>query len=209
MSDRHELRERIVSVSVELATELGEEGVTMRGIARRLGISATAIYQHFEGKSAIMQAVRLRGMQVVLGHVAAAFTLDEPRECLLEMSRRYVAFARDTPWLYAVLMQSGEPLTQALEGAQAERLAAVRAEIRGRVTDRFGPMVGGSPERLTRLLGRWWCGLHGLASLAIGGRLAPDHLLVPVTDLDAFARDYIEVLVGGIMAELTVTRAAV
>ncbi|TPV97071.1 MAG: TetR/AcrR family transcriptional regulator [Myxococcales bacterium FL481] len=208
MPDRDELRDRIVSVSVELASELGEEGVTMRGIARRLGISATAIYQHFEGKAAIMQAVRLRGMQVVVGDILAAFTIDEPRDCLLEVSRRYVAFARRSPWLYAVLMQSGEPLSRAIEGEPATRLAQLREQIRVRAMDKFGPVLGQSTEQLTRFMARWWCGLHGLASLIIGGRLTADHPMVPVVDVDRFADEYIVALVDGIESDAAASQTA-
>ena len=45
---RSGLRQAIIQASLELGQELGEEGLTMRGIASRLGVSATALYQHFE-----------------------------------------------------------------------------------------------------------------------------------------------------------------
>ena len=66
-ASRPELKEAIIRVSVELGSQLGEEGLTMRAIAKRLGISATALYQHFDSKAAILQEIRLYGLRLDRG----------------------------------------------------------------------------------------------------------------------------------------------
>ena len=55
------LRQGIIQTSLEIGSELGEEGLTMRGIAARLGVSATALYQHF-GITAERLAEAVRGV---------------------------------------------------------------------------------------------------------------------------------------------------
>jgi AcrR family transcriptional regulator len=37
----------------------------MRGIAARLGVSATALYQHFESKASILREIRLYGADLL------------------------------------------------------------------------------------------------------------------------------------------------
>ena len=81
-STQTSLKEAIVRAAIELGTELGEEGLTMRGIAARLGVSATALYQHFEGKASILRAIRFHGLSLLNKELAPAFTLDDPVEAL-------------------------------------------------------------------------------------------------------------------------------
>ena len=42
---RPELRQAIIQASVDIGSQLGEEGLTMRGIAARLGISPATLYR--------------------------------------------------------------------------------------------------------------------------------------------------------------------
>ncbi len=42
------MRERILKLSIELYLQSGLRGISMRKIASRLGVSATAIYRHYE-----------------------------------------------------------------------------------------------------------------------------------------------------------------
>jgi AcrR family transcriptional regulator len=53
-------RERILDVALELFTEQGFDGTSMREIAERLGISKPAIYYHFASKEEILMALHMR-----------------------------------------------------------------------------------------------------------------------------------------------------
>lgn len=89
------LREAIIETSLQLGSELGEEGLTMRGIAARLGVSATALYQHFESKRAILREIRVYGIDLMYDSLAPAFDVESHDERLAEIIRRYVSFARN------------------------------------------------------------------------------------------------------------------
>ena len=52
-------REQIVTAAYELFTEQGYHGSSMRQIAERAGIAVGGIYNHFDGKEAIFEAVLL------------------------------------------------------------------------------------------------------------------------------------------------------
>jgi len=49
--------ERILSQSIELFSRKGFEGVSIREIARAVGINEASIYNHFDGKAALLDAV--------------------------------------------------------------------------------------------------------------------------------------------------------
>jgi AcrR family transcriptional regulator len=195
-----DLRARGVDAAMELVAELGEEGLTMRGLARRLGVSTTAMYQIFESKAAIVRAIRLRGAEELHAALAPAFTLDDPLERIRDMSRRYVAFARSVPWLYRTLFTS-EPLppgsltdaeVRSVEASLSALVVALREGTeRGRLrADLDLDLV---PYRL-------WARNHGLVMLLLSGKLGPQHPMLPVDDLDGFVERFFSHTLGALAA---------
>ena len=58
--DSASTRERILDVALDLFTDQGFDGTSMREIAERLGISKPAIYYHFASKEEILMALHMR-----------------------------------------------------------------------------------------------------------------------------------------------------
>jgi AcrR family transcriptional regulator len=50
-------REKILAAAIDLFAERGYEGTSMRDIANLVGIRESAIYRHYAGKDAILQAI--------------------------------------------------------------------------------------------------------------------------------------------------------
>ena len=61
-------RERVLRAAVELADESGLDALTMRGLARQLGVEAMSLYHHVPNKEAILDGV----VDVVLDEILAA-----------------------------------------------------------------------------------------------------------------------------------------
>lgn len=196
-----DLRARGVDAAMELVAELGEEGLTMRGLARRLGVSTTAMYQIFDNKAAIVRAIRLRGIERLDDALAPAFALDDPLDRIREMSRRYVAFARSAPWLYRTLFTS-EPLPPETLSAEETRktetsLAALVTALReGRERGRLRPDLD-----LDLVPYRLWARNHGLVMLLLSGKLGPQHPVLPVDDVDGFVERFFSHTLGALAAE--------
>ena len=55
-------RARIVDIAMRHAVERGVDGVSMHGVARELGWTATALYRYFDGKDALLTAARVAGL---------------------------------------------------------------------------------------------------------------------------------------------------
>jgi AcrR family transcriptional regulator len=190
--DRSDLKEAIISVSLQLGTELGEEGLTMRGIAGRLGVSATALYQHFESKASILRAIRFYGLERLDGHVEPAFKHEDPVDRLAEMCVLYVTFARENPWLYSVLTEEEELDWAKLSQPEREivlspqrRVARCFGDAVERKRFRSGIDVKTAPLALL-------AAVHGLATLMIKGRISERHPVFPIRDEDAFLRDFVD-----------------
>ncbi len=59
-ADHSDTRDRILDVALELFTEQGYDGTSLREIAERLGLTKAALYYHFESKEDILLALHLR-----------------------------------------------------------------------------------------------------------------------------------------------------
>jgi AcrR family transcriptional regulator len=193
------LKEAIVRAAIELGTELGEEGLTMRGIAARLGVSATALYQHFEGKASILRAIRFHGLSLLNRTLAPAFEHEDPLEQIRESALLYVNFARSNPWLYALLFDGESVDFETLNdgereaifwGQHAIRQAFQRGKELGKLRDDLD--VGTGPFLL-------WAANHGVAMLLITGRISEQHPGFPVPSENEFIRSFVDSEVRGFM----------
>jgi AcrR family transcriptional regulator len=64
-------RAKVLDAALVLVDENGPDGLTMRGLAERLDVTATAIYHYFEGREAILEAL--------LDGICATIVSDAPR----------------------------------------------------------------------------------------------------------------------------------
>lgn len=173
MVDHADLRRAILDVSLQLGTELGEDGLTMRAIARRLGVSATALYQHFESKGTILRELRYLGVERMNGYLAAAFELEEPQARLIGYASLYLKFGRENPWMYDLLTQLEEdwgPDTEARREA-SERSVRYVAQAMMQCGEKGLLREGVSVETAPFML---WASLHGLLLLMASGRARVD-----------------------------------
>jgi AcrR family transcriptional regulator len=199
------LHDAIVRAGIELGSELGEEGLTMRAIAARLGISATALYQHFESKASILREIRLHAIRLLMEQLAPSVAGNDGGASsaarLREMSRAYLGFSRTNPWLYKLLFQAEDIDWNALP--DDERRDALAPYDTARTVFGEGIAAGvfraGLDVDQAALL--TWASLHGLASLVLHGRITETHPAFPVPDLDAFSELFVDNLIRAFLAD--------
>ena len=63
-------RERILDVAEALFAERGLAGTAVRDIAREAGLTAPSLYNHFDGKQALYEAVLARGVEPLYAIIA-------------------------------------------------------------------------------------------------------------------------------------------
>jgi AcrR family transcriptional regulator len=101
------LRADIVSAARAMLIEDGyESAVTLRGVARRIGIAPQSIYRHFASPEEIVQAVTVDTFGE-LGRIImeAKKGIESPRDRLIAGCRAYIRFGVDNPNLYGLLFR--------------------------------------------------------------------------------------------------------
>lgn len=173
----------------------------MRGIASKLGVSATALYQHFESKASILREIRIYGTELLTREVTdPCANIEDPVERLRSMCEHYVAFARARPWLYCILMQSEQLDWSMMSAEEIERtlrpLTTFRAWLREGIEK--GCWREGIDPEVTSI--RLWAAVHGLCSMIISGRIDEKHPAFPVENQSLFVRDFVAGAINAIKA---------
>lgn len=184
-----DLKQAIIRASLQIGAEFGEDGLTMRGIASRLGVSATALYQHFDSKGAILRAIRFDGLKRLAEsmHSERSNALD----VLYDHSRCYVDFASKNPWLYTLMLGRETLDIETLSEEERALLkipydTIVRCCERAREEGSFSSQFDSSAGAMVL-----WAALHGVALLVISGRVRRDHPLYPVPNEDLFVDTFV------------------
>ncbi|WP_377267163.1 TetR/AcrR family transcriptional regulator [Peterkaempfera sp. SMS 1(5)a] len=102
------LREEIVSTALRLLEELGDdEALSLRAVAREIGIAATSVYIHFADRDALVLAALERCHGDLLGAVdRAEASAADPVARLRARTLVLGAWAHQHPGLYKVLHES-------------------------------------------------------------------------------------------------------
>lgn len=170
----------------------------MRGIASRLGVSATALYQHFESKASILREIRVYGLDLLHDSLKPAFEQTDIVERMRDITRRYIQFARGNPWLYSVLMEHDQLEWDRM--SQDDIKFILRPLGLLKETMAAGREAGVWRDDISIELAsfRVWASVHGLCSLLNNGRFSEKHPAFPIPDektlIDAFADGVISTL---------------
>ncbi|MBO8197104.1 TetR/AcrR family transcriptional regulator [Streptomyces smyrnaeus] len=101
-----DLRNALIRAAIELAAEGGPDAVVLRAAARKVGVSATAAYRHFDSHSDLLGAVKDHGQQRLVecmeagGREVRGSGPEATRQRMLGLGRGYIGFARQEPGLY-------------------------------------------------------------------------------------------------------------
>jgi AcrR family transcriptional regulator len=159
---------RLALIEAGLAElEAGERGdISLRGLARRVGVSANASYRHFADKEALLVALAAEGFRR-FGAAQAAAARNHPADGFRAAGRAYVDFARANPALFRLMFGRFTSSHREPELEQASTLAY--DGLRAFVGQDLGPRA--SPAQLAAGAVRAWSLVHGLANLILDGQL--------------------------------------
>ena len=163
-----DLRAALVAAGIELLEERGPYALSLREVARQVGVSATATYRHFDDKDALLAAIAAEGF-TELGERfgGAAEAMGEPSDRLAAVGMAYVGFARERPTMFRLMFGGAIPV-EALKGGEARYGGAAFDALLAAVA------AGGRSPDDPRLLPdavRAWSLVHGYAMLLLDGRL--------------------------------------
>ena len=100
------LREDIVDAATAILERTGSEyALTLRAIAREVGIAVASIFRHFDDTFAIIDAVTARQTAVLHNSLsAAADSTTDPAGRLMAISRAYLAYGKGNSATYRMLL---------------------------------------------------------------------------------------------------------
>jgi len=187
-----DLRRALLAETARTIRREGVDGVTLRAVGKRLGVSRTALYRHFADKPALLAAVAREGFQGFSRDLSQAWTeAGGGRSGFRAMGAAYVRFAIANPSHYRVMFGAFKDLCERDPELSADANASFKVLLDAVVTLQAGGLLRADPpQRLARYI---WAAVHGVAMLAIDGQLGPDP-----KDADALARFALERLSTGI-----------
>lgn len=164
-----DLRAALLAAAEDELAENGVEGFTLRGCARRAGVSHAAPAHHFKDVRALLTEVAAGGFER-LTDLTAGFGEAAPKgtiEHLVEIARGYVTFALRHPAQFRLIFR-GDRLDGSNERYRAAGEAAFRVPVEA-VAAYFrsaDPMA--DPELAARVVGLWSL-VHGFSDLMLDG----------------------------------------
>ena len=160
---------------MRLLEEREDADLSLRELARAVGVSATAVYRHFPDKEALRGALAQAAYDR-LGEAqrAAATEYDDVGEQFQAMGRTYVRFALDHPALFR-LMSSIAPHDDLFDLGAEDDDAAARL-LRAYALRLAGE--GASVDVARTIAVRAWALVHGLAVLMLDGYVPRDEALI-------------------------------
>lgn len=142
----------------------GAAELSLRHLAREVGVTPPAAYRHFRSKDALLAAISEEGFARLNTAFADARIADSPQERLIETGIAYVRFAKEQPALFRLMFGAEE---QEEAGPEAEAAFATLKDLSAAVSD----LGTDNDEALRVETVRRWSVVHGFAMLLIDGRL--------------------------------------
>ncbi|WP_052249538.1 TetR/AcrR family transcriptional regulator [Tateyamaria sp. ANG-S1] len=141
---------------------------SVRALAARLGVSATAPHAHFRTKSDLMTALAVRGFE----RLASALEIAQRDQATLAgLAEAYLVFAQDNVGLYRLMFATGTRLD---ENADLRAVSSKAYDILGQSIAAALP-IKAHVELKEKTLAAWGV-VHGLASLAAEKRISAQTL---------------------------------
>jgi len=177
------LRAALLAQAKRALREQGLDGLSLRELARQVGVSHAAPRRHFADRQALLDALAESGWERLGAEVRAAAARAgadyEARLCAA--ARAYVRFATRDAALLEVMFAGGQGRQVAPLQEAAARAFSVLVEL---IKDgqASGVLERGDPERMALLL---FATTQGIAALVNAGIVAPKRLDRLVSDASA------------------------
>ena len=102
MDIRGTSREGIVDAALQVFLQDGVAGMSMRKVADAAGITAPAIYRHFQSREALLGEIVEIGLRELEEYLRPALRSGTPYERVRQLADRYLEFALEQPKYFEV-----------------------------------------------------------------------------------------------------------
>ena len=170
------LKEALISAGLEILSQKGMEGLSLRNVAKRIGVSHAAPYNHFPDKQALLAAMSTAGHEQLHQTLLETFEKfkHDSTDLIIEIAWAYLQFAQQDPDRFKLMFSS------ALE---EERNHPAFMEISGKSIALFeeiivfcqskGQLAGCDVKGIAIKL---WSSVHGFTTLMLENQFPPQYL---------------------------------
>ena len=177
-----DLKNTLIQAGVEILSEEGIGGLSLRKVAQRAGVSHNAPYFHFADKQALIAAISTEGYRALyeqLVLIRETYQVD-PRRQLVEAAFMYLRFAQSRPAHFKVTFSNAVEREEAYPDLveMADNLIGELIKI---VEDcqKAGIL---HPAPVGAMAVSVWSAVHGFTSLYIDGQSMHERLKVAPVD---------------------------
>lgn len=169
------LKEALVAAAIEIISEHGIEGLSLREVSRLAGASHAAPYRHFKDKNDLLAAVAEAGFQEMFAKMKRGVRGKSPVETLYAAATASIQFATRHPFHFRVMYareltdHTRYPALQAVEEAITDFMHQLIIDCQ-----EAGLLIKRDPEEIAIAL---WCSFHGAVDL-FNNRQLPSSLSV-------------------------------
>ncbi len=162
------LREALVFEAIRLLEAEGKAGLSLRRVAREVGVSQAAPYGHFKDKQALVLAVCAAGFDRFANRMRDEAAGATGPAYIAALGRGYIFFALENPALFQLMFdETGvKPDKSDLDPVFSEGYRLLDRGLAQYPIPHFGD------DELSRSIS--WGLVHGMAQLLLGGRISPE-----------------------------------
>lgn len=169
-----EQRERILGCACELYLAEGLDGFSMRKLAKEVGVTAPALYRHYESREHVLADVVREAYREFSGKLYRALEGPTALDRIARAGQGYLDFALKHPRWYHILFTAPEQLGMSALPDDIEAMGCAVHQFwvdRVRECQDAGIMKEGDPMQVSLTM---WAHAHGLVSLYHHGHFRMD-----------------------------------
>ena len=166
-------KSQLLTEARDLFLEVGLARFSLREVARRAGVSAAAVYRHFEDKEALFASVCGMGLEIFYAYLVKALAGKTPRARLDICSQQYLRFGIEHPRDYRLIFMGDREEYQKF-ATKLEQSIEDRGPTFQFLMDRVRECMEAKIMKdadVEETAATIWAHVHGLVSLRLAGQL--------------------------------------
>jgi len=163
------LKESLVDVALDMVRKNGAASISLRKVAKALGVTQTAPYSHFKDKTSLFAAIATIGFKLFNERMSNEVPENvDDKETLMGLGVGYVLFAIDEPELFRLMF--GPEISGYLESEELLSTGSASYElISSAVSQSFDEQKIKKNKQMAATAA--WAKVHGFATLIVDGKL--------------------------------------
>lgn len=164
-------RTQLVEAAIRLLADGGAEALQARKLAAEIGASTMAVYTHFGGMAALVDAVAREGFRRLIANMATVGQSDDPVADLYRLALAYRRTAVEHPELFTLMFREAGAHGQAVgdllkESPDSEAAASFRGMVAAVSRTIEAGRLKGDPLSVASQI---WSAIHGYVTLELLG----------------------------------------